>query len=141
MSLPPTLIRAMTAFPYSVDPETPLVDAIDLMKEHDVHHLPVVDDNAIVGILTGARLAVAVARAGPHADLCVGDCCDADVCVVDLNDPLDTVLLAMADRRLDCAVVTRNGILAGVFTAVDACRAFGDYLAENFPHGDGDEAA
>ena len=141
MSLPPSLITVMTPFPYSVHPEAPVVDAVDLMNEHDVHHLPVVSDNTVVGLLTTLDIALAQARGGPDADLCVGDCCEPDVYVVDLHEPLDNVLLTMADRRTDCAVVTRHGNLAGVFTAVDACTAFGKYLSENFPHGDDGEAA
>lgn len=141
MSLPPSLIRAMTPFPFSVRPDAPVSEAVALMNAHDVHHLPVTDGHAVVGLLTWAEVAAATARPEAGNGLSVADCCANDVYVVDLNEPLDTVLLTMAERHIDCAVVTRHGHLAGVFTAVDACRAFGRYLAENFPHGDGDDAA
>ena len=61
--------------------------------------------------------------------------------MVDLNEPLETVLLTMAERHIGSALVTRQGRLAGVFTAVDACRTFGEYIRENFPRPDGDESA
>jgi acetoin utilization protein AcuB len=141
MSLPPSLIRAMTPFPFSVSSTAPVSEAIALMNAHDVHHLPVIDGDAVVGLLTWAEVTAATGRSQSGDGPRVAECCTKDVYVVDLNEALDTVLLTMAERRTDCAVVTRHGHLAGVFTAVDACRAFGEYLAENFPHGDGHDAA
>ena len=48
---------------------------------------------------------------------------------------------AFPDLTASEALVTRQGRLAGVFTSVDACRCFGEYIRENFPRPDGDEAA
>jgi len=65
----------------------------------------------------------------------------SEVYAVELGEPLENVLLTMAARHIGSAIVTRHGRLAGVFTWVDACRCFGKYLQEAFPHPDGDEAA
>ncbi len=137
----PTLKTAMTPFPYSVSPVSPVSDAEALMAQHNVHHLPVVEERRIVGVLTPHDIAAA-RKGGPSgATLAVGDCAVADAYVVELDEPLETVLLTMAERHISSAIVTRRGRLAGVFTTVDACRAFGAYLSENFPHTDGDDAA
>jgi CBS domain-containing protein len=47
----------------------------------------------------------------------------------------------MAEHRIGCAVVTRRGKLAGVFTSNDACRGFADYLEDVQTIVDGDEDA
>ncbi len=60
---------------------------------------------------------------------------------MDRSGPRENVLVTMADRHIGSAIVTRRGKLAGVFTTLDACRAFGRYLQENFPHPQGDDAA
>ena len=65
----------------------------------------------------------------------------SDPYVVDLNEPLDQVLLAMARRHIDSAVVTRKGRLAGVFTATDACECFAKFLRQHFAPDDGNDAA
>ncbi len=65
----------------------------------------------------------------------------ADPYVVSVDEPIENVLLTMADRHIGSAVVTKGGKLAGVFTAVDACRCFGDYLRERYPHPDDNDAA
>ena len=76
-----------------------------------------------------------------HVNLTVDDLYHADAYVVDLEEPIENVLLTMAERHIGSALVTRQGRLAGVFTAVDACRAFGESIQDNFPRPDGDEAA
>lgn len=42
----------MTTKVVTVTPETPVFDAIDLMKQHEIHRLPVVQDEKLVGLIT-----------------------------------------------------------------------------------------
>jgi acetoin utilization protein AcuB len=63
----------------------------------------------------------------------------ADPYIVDLHEPLDNVLITMAERHIGSAIVTRAGKLVGMFTAVDACRCFGTFLREHFPRVEGDD--
>ena len=139
---PPTLKTAMTPFPYAIALDATLAEAGRLMAEHDVHHLPVIDDgHEIVGILSNLDLmAVTKGKRDGHG-LCVRDVCVTDVYVVDLEEPIDRVVLTMADRHIGSAVVTRQGKLAGIFTWVDACRCFGTYLRAQTAPADGDDAA
>ena len=141
MSRPPNLKTAMTPFPYSVAPDASLEEARALMEEHEVRHLPVVIEHRVVGILTPTDLTTAQLEKPDAERLTVEDCYEREVYVVELDEPLEHVLLTMAERHIGSAIVTRHGRLAGVFTTVDACRSFGDYLSENYPHGDGDDAA
>ena len=75
------------------------------------------------------------------SNLTVSDVYVPDPYVVDLGEPIENVLLTMAEKHIGSALVTRQGRLAGVFTAMDACRSFGQYLRENFPRPEGDSAA
>jgi hypothetical protein len=47
----------------------------------------------------------------------------------------------MAERHIGSAIVTKAGKLVGMFTSMDACRSFGGYLRDHFPHPTDDEAA
>ena len=132
MTKPPRLASVMTPFPYSIDAGATLAEARALMDEHGVHHLPVMEGNRIAGMLT----ARAVAADGP-----VRGAYAADPYVVDLHTTLPEVLHGMAERRVGSAIVTRDGRLSGVFTWVDACRAFAEHLEEHFPLPGGDDAA
>lgn len=141
----PQLKLLMTPFPYSIDLAADADSALELMQEHDVRHLPVTDNHKLVGIISDRdikSLRAGKQRGDPGYNPGVRDMYIHDAYIVDINEPLDTVLLHMAERHIGSALVTRKGNLAGVFTSTDACRGFGEHLRELFPHGDGgDEAA
>ena len=42
--------------------------------------------------------------------------------------PLDEVVLKMAEHKYGCAVIAQNEKVVGIFTTVDACRAFAEML-------------
>ena len=134
----------MTPFPFSVEVEAPLREAQKIMEDRGVRHLPVTEGHRLVGIITGRDImATLAARSGRERadELFVRDVYVEDAYIVDLNEPLDNVMLTMAERHIGSAIVTRNGKLAGMFTSVDACRCFGEYLQQNFPHPRGDDIA
>jgi len=135
MSRVPRLASVMTPFPYSVRADAPLAEARALMATHGVHHLPVMEHERIVGVLT----ARGAAAGGP--DTAVGEVCVAQPYVVDLHLMLSEVLSHMAERRIGSAIVTRDGRLAGVLTWVDVFRAFAEHLQAQDPSTEGGDAA
>ena len=121
----PTLLGAMTPFPFAVGETETLTVAYAMMAEHNVRHLPVVDaDHAIVGVLSLVELW----EAKPEEDERVGAVCARDPYVVDIDTPLAPVLRQMVTRHLDIVLVTRLGNLAGVFTSTDACALLAEVL-------------
>ena len=139
---PPSLKTAMTPFPYAIPLDATLTEAGRLMNAHNVHHLPVTgDDHEIVGILSGQDLmAMSKGKRRGHR-IQVRDVCVTDVYIVDLDEPINNVVLTMAERHIGSAIVTRQGKLAGIFTWVDACRCFGEYLRAKMPSAGGDDVA
>jgi len=144
MKLPTSLKKAMTPFPYTIERTAPLVRARQVMDQYKVRHLPVTDEHVLVGLITDRDMRSVMALPMSRkivSNLTVDDVYSPDAYVVDIDEPIENVLLTMAERHIGSALVTRQGRLAGVFTAVDACRSFGEYIKENFPRPDGDEAA
>ena len=134
----------MTPFPYSIDLNATEADAIKLMQEHAVHHLPVTNGRSLVGVITERDIKTMQATRSADvsgSDLSVRDMYMHDAYIVDINEPLDNVLMHMAERHIGSVLVTRKGKLAGVFTSTDACRGFGKHLRERFPRDDGNDAA
>jgi acetoin utilization protein AcuB len=132
-SIPP-IKAVMTPFPYWVETTDTLERAKVLMLEHDIRHLPVMEDGKLVSVLSERDM-----RSAPAARL-VRDACLREVYVVGLTEPLDRVLMHMAERHIGSALVVKEGKLAGIFTTTDACRTFGQLLRSLFPKG-GDDAA
>ncbi len=128
----------MTPFPHSIEIDEPLLAARRMMLEHHVHHLPVVKNHQLQGIISDRDIKLLL---GPEfdypnpRDLTVADAYVENAYAVDINTMLKEVLRAMAERRIGAAVVTRNDQLAGIFTAVDACRTLAELLSEE----DGDD--
>ncbi|MGI9501963.1 MAG: CBS domain-containing protein [Geminicoccaceae bacterium] len=137
----PSLKTAMTPFPYAVALDATLEEAADMLSEHAIHHLPVTDHHKIVGIVTSQDLMTSNTEKQRGRKHEIGDVCTKDVYVVDLNEPIETVVTVMAERHIGSAIVTRQGKLAGIFTWVDVCRCFGEYLRSKSPSHDGSDAA
>lgn len=122
---------AMTPFPHWIDADQPLLAARDRMQQLKVRHLPVKDEGELVSIITDRDIKFAMdPRLGlpPREALRVRDLCVFAAYVVDLETPLDEVLLTMADRRIGSALVTRHGGLCGILTVTDVCREYGSDL-------------
>ena len=138
----PKIKSVMTAFPYSVKVEMPISEALDFMRSHRIHHLPVMNNNVVIGIVSDRDIALIL---GPDSNtagqVLVGDVLRPEPYIVDLQERLDVVLNHMADRHINCAVVTRHERLVGLFTSTDAQRAFADFLREQFRRSGGGDAA
>jgi len=139
----PTIKVAMTPFPFFVEIDASVTEARAVMREHEIHHLPVTEDGTLVGMLSERelRLLEATGRIDVDAPGSVRDACVRDAYVVDVDAPLDEVLSTMAARHLGAALVVKNRKLAGILTSSDACRLLAEALRERFPAPDGDSAA
>jgi acetoin utilization protein AcuB len=119
----PAVSQYMTHNPYAIGSREPLSDAHALMQAHHIHHLPVVDDGQLVGILSDED----VAR-GDRDDR-TGDVMTRDVASVSASARLDEVVGLMSAGRFGSIVVTSERGVEGIFTLGDALRAFGEMLA------------
>jgi acetoin utilization protein AcuB len=121
----------MTPNPHRVGPTALVAEARDLMQRHRIHHLPVVDDGKLVGILSQHDVD-ATHQSNAFASLPVQVVMQREVFTVDGQTPLAQVVRQMARQRLHSAVVTADGHMAGIFTAVDGLVAL-LFLLERTP--------
>lgn len=140
----PGIKKLMTSFPFWIGIDATILQARQLMDEKAIHHLPIKDKGELVGVITRKDLEkflhyqsdVAQGKSTSVAEVII-----KEPYIVDIDEPLDNVLLHMANNHLGSVVVTSNGRLAGVFTTNDACRCFGEYLQEQFRPPEGTDAA
>jgi len=119
MALPISHYMVRTLFVLSS--EDSASSARDLMAEHGLHHLPVVDENQLVGVVSDTAL-------GKPTVATVADALTADVTEVVPTIELTAVLALMDEHHLSSVVVTGEGGIEGVFTLTDAMRDFGHML-------------
>lgn len=128
----PLVGSVMTPFPHAVSLDQSLAVARRLMAEHQVRHLPVKERGQLVGLVSdrdiklvlGPSAGVAIDGQGPL----VRHACILDVYTAEMDTPLGEVVATLARRRIGSALITRQGRLAGIFTATDACRYLADLL-------------
>lgn len=136
----PRVKAVMTPFPYSIDTTESLDKARQVMDEHQIHHLPVVDKGVLAGVIARGDLE-GVTSSSKRAAQKVGDLVSHEPYIVSLSERLDRVLIHMAEHGHDAALVVKQGRLAGIFTVTDACLSFAESLREHFGTRGDDEVA
>lgn len=125
----PHVDRYMTSSPYSVGQEQTLVQAHKLMREHHIRHLPVLHGGKLVGLLSDRDLHLIETLRDVDPDkVTIEEAMSPAPFTVRPKAPLDEVVREMSDHKYGCAVVEDHGKVVGVFTTVDAMRAFADLL-------------
>lgn len=131
MSKPiPPISKYMTTTPRTIGGDATLADASKVMRELGIRHLPVVDGDQLLGILTERD--VTFVESFPDVDatrLTVSEAMRKKPYSVSPDTPLDEVATTMAEQRYGSAVVVQNKHVVGVFTTVDVCRALSELLS------------
>jgi acetoin utilization protein AcuB len=119
----------MTHSPHTVGREQPLSVAERVMRSHEIRHLPVLDGGQIVGILSqrDALLVESIAGTNP-TEVLVEEAMVTDVFTVGPHESIAEVVRTMVARKLGSAVIVEDDVVVGVFTTIDALRAFLDRL-------------
>jgi acetoin utilization protein AcuB len=120
----------MTKTPVTIGRNASLAKAHELMREHGIRHLPVVQGGRVVGIVSRGDLHLLETIADfPLDAVDVDEAMTADPYVVTIDTPLDRVVDTMAKHKYGCAIVVdAEGAAAGVFTTIDAMRVLAEQL-------------
>ena len=127
--LMPPISRYMTKQPWTIGRDAKLTEAHELMRQHAIRHLPVLEAGKLVGILSERDVYLFERFLHLDAAIAVEDAMTEDVYAVSCEESLDAVVAGMAERKLGSAVVTnRGGIIEGIFTTVDGMQVLADVL-------------
>lgn len=125
------VLSVMHPFPYTIGVNQTLKVAISMLKEHNVRHLPVKENNSLVGILTerDINFALRVDKKNPE-ELKVKDAYLGEPYVVTPDTLVSIVAAKMAHEHIGCTLIVENEELVGIFTTVDACRLLSELLSD-----------
>jgi len=116
-----TIASFMTRVVHTVPMETSLPHARSLMEKHRVRHLPVVDGEKLVGVLSERDLGRLEGFPMVNLNLVsVPDAMSEVPYVVAPTTPLLEVLQNMHEHRYGSVVVVENDHIVGIFTTIDA---------------------
>lgn len=115
--------------PIVIDLNESLDGALQSMKENGIRHLPVVEAQKIVGILSERDL---MANYGKHWSnhLRVKEIMNTDILYAYVNDSLGTVAYRLSkDKKGSAVILDTDESLYGIFTTTDALNALVDILS------------
>ena len=120
--------KYMSPNPYTIGQEQPLSVAHEVMRQHHVRHLPVLEGGKLVGVVSQRDLhLIETLRDVDPATTTVDEAMSADVYVTGPDAPLDEVASHMAEHKYGSAVVVERGKVVGLFTTVDALTALSTF--------------
>ena len=108
----------------TVKPETTATDAWELMRRKRVHHLVVMEDSTVMGVLSDRD---AGGRNGGdlRARARVTDLMTASVVTVDAGVPIRKIANLMRGRTIGCVPVVDGKKLVGIVTVTDLLEVLG----------------
>ena len=123
---PRTIKEYMTRNPVTIIETASIQEAFQTMEENGLRHLPVVDHQRLVGVISDRDIAMSLAAA-PGKFLNVRQAMTSNPYSVSSDSEIKDALKIMAANKLGCVVVKDNGEnVVGIFTVTDAVRLLSD---------------
>ncbi len=114
--------------PFTVDRMTNMRKVKAMMEENGIRHLPVVDRDEPVGIISDRDLKV-LGKFPAWTSFVAEDVMSPDPYTVTPTTNLDEVALHMSERKIGSAIVQdERGEIVGIFTSTDALNALVEVL-------------
>jgi acetoin utilization protein AcuB len=130
----------------TIEPEARLSDALNIMRVHNIHRLPVVEDDLLIGIVSEKDLLYAlpstdgpiswVEASAQAAALPVRQVMQHDVITVGPDYPIELAAATMADHNIGSLPVVNppeSHALVGIITETDIFRLFVEMLGSRAP--------
>jgi acetoin utilization protein AcuB len=128
----------MTPDPHAVPPTTPVLEAMQLLREGGYRRLPVGKDGRLAGIVTDRDLKEATPSKATTlsvyelnyllSKLTVRDVMRTPVITIGPDEPIEQAALTMESHRVSGLPVVDGGSVVGILTITDLLRAFVDFL-------------
>lgn len=116
----------------SLAPHESVIRAIEIMQEHHIRHLPIIENNQAVGILSDrdTRQVLAILQVmgitiqKARGDLRVSEFMASPVETVDENVLAVEAAQIMIDHKIGCLPVTNGKTIIGIITETDIMQQF-----------------
>lgn len=135
--------RRMSYPVFTVQPDTPIVKAHELMAHEKVHRAPVVKNGKLVGIVTENDILKAYPSTATSLavweitalleKITVKDIMVKDVQTVQEDTPIEDAARIIADKKISALPVMRGSELVGIITETDLFRIMLEMLGARHP--------
>ncbi|OAN14269.1 acetoin utilization protein AcuB [Photobacterium jeanii] len=124
-----TVADMMTSNPYALSPTHTLADAKDLMEQHGIRHVPIVDENRhLLGLVTQRDVLsaqesslelITQSNFMSALDIQLHKCMNRSLMSVDCHAGLKEAALYMQKHKIGCLPVVEEKVLVGIITDSD----------------------
>jgi CBS domain-containing protein len=123
------IIDEFTSFcTFTGNPDQTCLDLMRTMKEHRVRHLPIIENNEVIGIVTERDLNLII-NSDHGRKLIARDAMVTDPFIVKSGAALRDVVFDMSEKKVGSAIVKNfENKSFGIFTSVDAMNALIEVL-------------
>jgi len=116
----PAISRYMTSQPWTIERTASLAEAHKLMRDHQIRHLPILDEGRLIGIVSQGDLHLLETVADFALDsVSVEEAMTPNPCTVTSDMPLDDVVEIMSEKKYGAALVMGRDGVEGIFTTVE----------------------
>lgn len=125
----------MTPYPYVIDLNSNVAEALAMMRAHHIKHLPVVKEGCAYGLVSEREINLVLSlNKGFRAveTILVKEACSLETYIVEMETPLEEVLSYMSRTHMGSCLVVKDKRVAGIFTSVDACHHFFKFLKTKY---------
>jgi acetoin utilization protein AcuB len=109
----------MTPDPMTVGLQATVVDAYALMEVHGFRHVPVVENDELIGIVSLTDIGRLGATIASILDMKIGDVMTKDPLTVRPDELVNVAAARMAAKKIHCLPVVTDKKLVGIVTTYD----------------------
>lgn len=121
--------KYMSKAPYSIGADQPIAKAEMAMRELRIRHLPVLSGGEIIGIVSDRDIKFIKGFKGVNTETTkISEACVEQIYTVTPRTPFAEVCAEMALYKYESVLVIDGQKLVGIFTWVDALRAFSEII-------------
>ena len=111
--------EVMTPDPMTLAPTALVRDAYAMMKEKGFRHVPIVEGDALKGVISMTDIGKLGARIPEVLQMVIGDVMTTALLTVGPNESVDVAAAKMASRKINCLPIVENDKLVGIVTTYD----------------------
>lgn len=121
--------EVMTPMPYTIGTEQTLKTVKSVMSKNKIRHLPVLNGGTITGVISERDIYFALALEDKNdSELKVTEVIYPELYTVSGDTSLAEVLEHMGKNKIGSTLIVEDDKVIGIYTAVDVCIKFADYL-------------